>query len=345
MKNGDHILVTGGTGLVGSHLLLFLTEKGHSPRALYRSEKSIRKIRDFFSFYGKKENFEKIKWIRGDVQDITGLDDALQDIKTVFHVAGLVSFAPRDKKKLFAVNVEGTANMVNVALDKGVKYFLHVSSVAALNTPAEVVTEKAIWSWNNPHHVYAASKYMGEMEVWRGMQEGLNGAIVNPSIVLGPGFWDSGFGLVVRKLAEKKMPFTFPGVSGYVDARDVARIMWELYTHQITGERFILNAGEMAFNDVLKILADTLQVKVPQMTPPRFLMHTGAGLINLFSRLAGKGKMIDMLTIDSLYSRVKYDNSRIKEILGTSFIPPQESLRFMAEAYKKEKALASGRTF
>ncbi len=334
---GDQILVTGGTGLVGSYLLLHMARQNIFPKALYRSVQSIDKTRRLFNLFGENKLFQKIRWVSGDVTDITTLDEALEGVKTVFHVAGKVSFAPRDKNELYRVNVEGTANMVNLALEKGVDYFMHVSSVAALNSNENYITEEVIWSWNIPYHHYASSKYLGEMEVWRGIQEGLNACIVNPSVVIGPGFWDEGFGQVVKILYKKKLPFVFPGITGYVDARDVAKMMWMLYHKKIRSERFILNSENKSFKEVTRILARALEVKPPSFQPPEFLMRTGAGILNFFSILTGKGKLIDPLTVKSLYASTFYSNEKITKTLAEKFIPVEESLKFTAGYFLKEQ--------
>ncbi len=334
---GNKILVTGGTGLVGSYLLLHMARRNIFPKALYRTVQSIDKTRRLFNLFGENKLFQQITWVSGDITDHTTLDEAFNGVKTVFHVAGKVSFAPSDKNVLYRVNVEGTANMVNMALEKGVDYFLHVSSVAALNSNTNQITEDVIWSWNIPYHHYASSKYLGEMEVWRGMQEGLNACIVNPSVVIGPGFWSEGFGQVVQKLYSKKLPFVFPGITGYVDARDVAKMIWNLFEQGIHGERFILNSENKSFKEVIHILAGELGVNPPSFVPPEFLLKTGTGIINFLSILTGQGKPIDPLTVKSLYSSTFYSNEKITKTLSEKFIPVEESLKFTAEYFLKEQ--------
>ncbi|MBP6424881.1 MAG: NAD-dependent epimerase/dehydratase family protein, partial [Flavobacterium sp.] len=199
------ILVTGGTGLVGAHLLLHLVEQGENVRALCRTKSSIEKTKNLFFLYHKPHLFEKIEWIEADILDIPSLEIAFQNIEFVYHCAALISFDPKEEESIRKTNIEGTANIVNFCLAFGIKKMLFVSSIAALEDPnatETTISETTEWNPEKPHSDYAISKYGAEMEIWRGQQEGLNVIIVNPGVILGPGFPEQGSGALFSAVAK-----------------------------------------------------------------------------------------------------------------------------------------------
>ena len=191
------VLVTGGTGLVGSHLLLKLAQQNKSVRALYRKGANLERVKTVFSYYSKnsKSLYETIEWAEADLNDLPKLTLAFKDITHVYHCAAYISFDPSNYKILRATNIKGTANIVNLSIANKVEKLCYVSSVATLGYDADLITEETQWEGNQNQSVYAISKYGAEMEVWRASQEGVAAVIVNPGVILGPGFWNSGSGL------------------------------------------------------------------------------------------------------------------------------------------------------
>ena len=188
------ILVTGATGLVGSHLLLHLLQNGEEVRALYRNQENIQKTKALFQWKNQSDLFEKINWFQGCITEIPSLEIAFQDIDYVYHCAAVISFNPNDEEILRKANIEGTANIVNFCLAKNIKKLCYVSSIAALGDLQEhenIITEETEWNPEKPHSDYAITKYGAEMEVWRGQEEGLDSIVVNPGVILGPGFWQN----------------------------------------------------------------------------------------------------------------------------------------------------------
>ena len=243
------ILVTGGTGLVGAHLLLQLTANETEIRAIYRNEKNIRKTQSLFQLYGKEAQFHKIQWMEGDIIDVPSLEKAFQGVTHVYHCAALISYNPKDENKLRKTNIEGTANIVNFCIDYKVSKLCHVSSIAALGDlkPNEtIITEETEWNPEHYHSDYAISKYGAEMEIWRGQQEGLNVVIVNPGVIFGAGFWQQGSGMFFSAV-QKGFPFYTNGTTGYVSATDVASVMIQLMNSNISGERFSVIAENQSF--------------------------------------------------------------------------------------------------
>lgn len=259
------ILITGATGLVGSHLALHLLENNERIRAIYRTTSSIEKTKSLFKLYEKENLFEKIEWVHADITDIPSLEIAFKDVEYVYHCAALISFDPKDEKQLRKINIEGTANIVNFCLDFGIKKLCHVSSIAALGDLMEnekTITEETIWNPEKYHSDYAISKYGAEMEIWRGQQEGLQVVIINPGVILGPGFWNSGSGLIFSKL-KKGLLFYTKGSSGFVSVNDVVKIMMQLIKKNSNGERYIVVSENISFENILNSIANGLNVKPP----------------------------------------------------------------------------------
>ena len=222
------ILVTGGTGLVGSHLLYKLLKTNNKIRAIYRREHKLALVKKVFSYYSADDEslFEQIEWVEADITDIPALQRAFQDIDYVYHCAAFVSFEPDKYHVLRKINIEGTANVVNFCLSHQVKKLCYVSSIAAIGhqqNPQQLITEDTNWNQDADNSVYAITKYGAEIEVWRGSQEGIDAVIINPGIIIGPGFWNSGGSSSLIKKIYKGMPYYTHGVTAYVDVDDVVR--------------------------------------------------------------------------------------------------------------------------
>ena len=249
------ILVTGGTGLLGAHLLYKLVVQGKEVKALYRDSSSFNNVRKVFSYYStsSEELFEKVTWVKGDITDVPALEIAFKNVTKVYHCAANLSFDKGNYKTSRKINVEGTANIVNLCLSNKVVKLCHVSSVATLgedhNKP---ITEETKWNAeDNSNNIYAITKYDAELEVWRGVQEGLTVVIVNPGVILGPGFWSSGTGEIFNKVANGFNYYT-SGTVGLVDVHDVAKSMMLLMNSTITNEQFVLVSENVTYKELIK---------------------------------------------------------------------------------------------
>ncbi|MFD2940915.1 NAD-dependent epimerase/dehydratase family protein [Flavobacterium notoginsengisoli] len=319
------VLVTGGTGLVGAHLLLHLIENGENVRAIYRSQSNIAKTKSVFDFYKKTDLFEKINWLEADIIDVPSLENAFIDITQVYHCAALISFDPKDEEKLRKTNIEGTANMVNFSIAKEIEKFCFISSIAALGdiAPHETyITEETDWNPEKPHSDYAISKYGAEMEVWRGQQEGLKVIIVNPGVILGPpkmmATFEQGSSEIYQKVS-KGLSFYTLGSTGFITVDDVARITFELMKSHITNERFTLIADNIVFKDILNTVADHLKVKRPHIHATPFFMNILWICDGIFSTLFFRKRSITKATAKASYSKNLYSNEKIKTALKTVF--------------------------
>ncbi|MBA4302625.1 MAG: hypothetical protein C0424_00200 [Sphingobacteriaceae bacterium] len=328
------ILVTGATGFVGEHTVRQLVLRGYPVKAMYRHAQ-------LQGTHGQLSDLPaaQITWVKGDLMDIWSLEDALQGVETVFHTAAFISYDPRDRDQLFETNIHGTARLVNACLQMGVKRLVYVSSIAALGEAAEpnaVIDETASWKTDQRHSNYAISKFKAENEVWRGMEEGLEVIVVNPSVILGPGKVASGSNQLFRKIAEG-MLFYSPGGTGFVDVRDVAGAMIALHEAQIVNRRWVLNAVNLPYQMLFGQMAEALQVSAPRILPPRFLAEVGWRLNAWWSRFAGKPAFITKETVQSAYRKRMFGGTAILEALPHfSYTPWNDTIKAGAQACQSE---------
>jgi dihydroflavonol-4-reductase len=323
------ILVTGGTGLVGAHLLLHLVEQGENVRAMYRTTTSIDKTKNLFSLYHKSDLFKKIQWIEADILDIPSLEIAFQNIEFVYHCAALISFDPKEEDVIRKTNIEGTANIINFCLAYGIKKMLFVSSIAALGDPtsAEItISETTEWNPEKPHSDYAISKYGAEMEVWRGQQEGLNVLIVNPGIILVPGFPEQGSGALFSAVA-KGLSFYTLGTTGFIAVTDVVEASVQLMNSDIKNKRFTLIENNYSFQEILNSIADSMQMKRPQWHATPFLMNLFWRIDWFLSTFFFQKRKLSRASAKASYSKNNYDNSKIKGVLNTDFKSVKEYIK------------------
>lgn len=337
------ILVTGGTGLVGSHLLYDLVRNNESVRAIIRNREKIKLVKKIFSYYAddSEDLIQKIDWVEGDVLDLYSLEKSFEDIRNVYHCAAIVSFDSKNKSKLINANVQGTENVVNQCLNNNIEKLCHVSSIASLGVTlnGELINEDSKWISSKNRSAYSISKYESEMEVWRGVQEGLNAVIVNPSVILGPGFWNSGSGSLFTKLA-KGMKYFTDGGTGFVDVRDVAQAMIQLMESDISAQRFILNSENLSYKDFFDKTSDAMNVAKPKKEASQKLLNLAVFLDIIASSLRIKKREITKEVIKSSTSVSKYSNEKVKNAIGKTFIPIEKSIGDIAEKFKKELTIS-----
>lgn len=329
------ILVTGATGLVGSHLLLQLLENGEDVRALYRNQENIQKTKAFFNWKNQSDLFEKINWIQGCITDVPSLEEVFKDIDYVYHCAALISFDPNDEEKLRKTNIEGTANIVNFSLANNVKKLCYVSSIAALGDLQEhetIITEVTDWNPEKPHSDYAITKYGAEMEVWRGQEEGLDTIVVNPGVILGPNFWQNGSSEIFRKI-KKGLPYYTKGSSGFISAEDVAAIMYFLMKSDIKKERFTLVAENLSYQKLSNSIADSLQVKRPNMSVQPWMTNLAWRIDWLFSTLFFRKRKLSRAMAKSMHTETLFDNSKIRKACNIEFASLDEYIKKVSATY------------
>jgi dihydroflavonol-4-reductase len=330
------ILVTGGTGLVGAHLLLHLAENEAALRAIYRETKSIEKTKALFQMYHKEHLFSKIDWVQGDITDVPSLEIAFKNVDYVYHCAGLISYDPNDENALRKVNIEGTCNIVNFCIAYQIKKLCHVSSIAALGDLAQhenKISEETEWNPEASHSDYAISKYGAEMEVWRGQQEGLDVIIVNPGVIFGSGFWNQGSGKFFSSI-KKGFSFYTNGSTAYVGVTDVVKIMIELTKSNIIGERFIVIAENKSFKEVIFKIAEKLKAKKPTIEAKPWLLNIAWRFDWLISLLFRTKRKLSKYSANSLNSSEFISNDKIKNALNFEFQSIDHVITEVTSRYK-----------
>jgi dihydroflavonol-4-reductase len=321
------VLVTGGTGFLGSYIIKQLVEKGYAVRAIRRSNK----IPSWIS----STIFDKVEWIEGDVLDVVALEDAMQGVDTVIHSAAIVSFVKKDRKSMYLTNVDGTANVVNIALEKNIKRFVHISSVAALGRTAGGghVNEEKKWEESEVNTHYAKSKYKAEVEVWRGVSEGLDAVILNPSTILGYGDWHSSSCAIFKNIHDGFKWYT-PGINGFVNVEDVATAAILLMESSITEQRFVVNGDNWSFKKLQDTIADGFNKKHPSKQATAFLMNVAWRMEWLKSLFTGKNPLLTKESARVAQSQTYFENDKLLEALpGFSFTPLEETIKKACEKY------------
>jgi len=333
------ILVTGGTGLLGSHLIFRLLQTEKTIKALYRDEDKLNKVKEVFSYYTDNYNnlFDRVEWVKGDVLDLPSLDFAFENVDVVYHSAAIVAFDRSSEKLMNRVNIEGTANIVNLCLANNVQKLCHVSSIATLSKPVDgsEVTEEDYWNPDEPNSGYAISKNGSEMEVWRGVEEGLNAVIVNPSIIIGPGFWGNSSGKLFTTV-KNGMKFYTVGSTGFVGVNDVVDAMIELTNSEINNERFILNSENLTYKKVFSDIALSLGLTPPKIKAKNWMLSLAWKFDFLRVVLFGANQRLNRDSAKSAIKSNKFSSEKIKNELGLTFKPIDEVIKEVSEIFMKD---------
>ena len=337
-KLNSMILVTGGTGLLGSHLLLDLVKSGRQVRAIKRATSKTDMVRKVFSYYvsNPDELAGRIEWVNADLMDFGAIEDAMEGVTEIYHAGAVVSFFPKDHKAMLKVNIEGTANLVNQAIAGKVDKFCYVSSVATLGRAEnnEVSTEETYWVPSKKNSVYGISKYGAEREIWRGMEEGLNAVIINPSVILGPGFWQDNSGLF--RLVWEGLKYYTRGMNGYVDARDISKAMIGLMEGNHFGQRYICSAANLSYQDLFGFMAKHLGKPAPSVNVPPAMTSVAWRVEAVRAFLTGSKPEVTRemaITTSQVYT---YSSEKLCKTLDFKFRPVEESIREICGYYLED---------
>lgn len=310
-------------------------------RALYRTEESLQKVRKVFSYYSSAEEaqevFNHIDWFSADITNIPALEKAFQNVVSVYHCAAVISFDSSKDAELRKVNIEGTANIVNLSIKNKIQKFCFASSIATLDEkPGEKeINEESSWNKDKDHDMYAITKYGAEMEVWRGSQEGLKVVIVNPGIIIGPGFWDSGSGQIYKEV-DDGLKYYIPKVTGFVGVQDVVDAMRQLMKSSIENQQFIVVAENLPFKTVLTQVANVLEKKPPKKRLQPWMVRIGWILEKTLGRLTSKEKRLNKDSSKTLFQDRFYSNEKLKTNLEFSFEPVEKVIRETGMIFKNE---------
>jgi nucleoside-diphosphate-sugar epimerase len=330
------IFVTGGTGLVGSHILLKLSQSNISFKALKRESSSLDVCKDVFTYYNAESQFNQIRWVDGNVNDIPSLEKGMRDCTKVIHAAAIVSFHNNDEEIMYKINVEGTINIVNIALSSGIDKLAYISSIAALgrNTTSDIIDEDCNFKISKKENNYSLSKYYSEQEVWRASQEGLDVVILNPSVILGPGNWTKGSSQIFQKIYNGLKYYT-RGSTGYVDVTDVAECTITLLESDIKNERFIINGENLKFRELFDMIAEGFNKKKATVKVTPFMKEL-AWRIELFrSFITGKRPLLTKETANSAMKNSSYSTKKVEDAISFKFVPIKESVKKYCEWFSK----------
>ncbi|MFK7799417.1 MAG: SDR family NAD(P)-dependent oxidoreductase [Aureispira sp.] len=328
--NNKRVLVTGGTGFVGAYLLRYLLQAGYAVRATKRPTSPMELVADIQ---------DQLEWVEGDILDPTFVEAAMQDMQQVYHSAAMISFDPKKVATMMKVNVEGTANIVNAALYEGVEKLVHVSSIAALGRREfqPHIDERIQWENSKENSNYAISKFRAECEVWRAREEGLTVAIINPSTIIGAGYWQEGSCRIVKEAA-RGLRYYPTGSTGFVDVRDVARAAIALMESAIEGERYIVNGDNRSYKNFFSILSKELGTTAPQWTAPNWMLKTLSTLDWLRSKLSNSAPILTREILNNVQSTYYYNNEKIIADLQFEFTPLDLCLQETAKIYQESQA-------
>lgn len=333
------ILVTGGTGLVGAHLLYAIVNSGEQVRAIHRKSSDLKAVRHVFSFYSNEPElaFSKIEWIEADITEVPSLEKAFKGITQVYHCAAYISFNPRHFSKLKKVNVEGTANVVNFCLTSEVSKLCYISSIATLGSTSDnsAISENSEFNPEEQNSVYAITKHEAEMEVWRGTQEGLDAVIVHPGVIIGEGIWKSASASILHTI-NKGMSYYTSGSIGIVDVKDVVNAMLLAQNSTIKNEAFILVSTNITFKDLLSKFAAHLNVKAPTKSISKKVLILIASLDWMVNKLFKTRRKLLKATVRSLYNERSYDGTKIKQELDFSYTPLEKTIERISLNYRRD---------
>lgn len=336
----SRVFLTGGTGMLGAHLLLDLARSGARVRALKRRNSDLQWVRKIFSWHDTNADqlLAAIEWADGDLMDKESLREAMADAEVVIHAAARVSFDPDDREVVLQENIEGTAHLIDLALEGKITRFCHVSSIAALGDQDSglPVNEDFSWKNNRKRSAYSESKFQSEMEVWRGIQEGLQAIIVNPSVILGPGNWSNSSPRMFQTV-DKGMKFYSSGSNGFVDVRDVSRAIIQLLSSSdwknLKNQRFVLSAENLTYRDLFGKIAVALHRPQPTIPANRLLLQIGWRASWLVFAITGKQPSLTRETARSASSTSLYDGSKIARTIDFSYAPINRTIQEIGKIF------------
>lgn len=334
MDFNKKILVTGGTGFLGSYLLRYLVQKGYNNIfAIRRATSKMDLVQPII---------DKIHWVECDILDVKGLEKTMEGVQQIYHSAAMVSFEAKHRKRMHRVNIQGTANVVNLALENDIEKLVHVSSIAALGRRKrlKVITEKTKWEKSHFNSEYAISKYLSEQEVWRGMAEGLRACVINPAIILGAGFWEEGSASFFSKI-NKGNKFYGVGGTGFVDVRDVSRLMIQMMESEMVGEKVIANGANVSYRKVFDLIADSINKKRPNIALNPMLGKLAWRVEWLRSKITGSSALVTKETVENSFRTWIYENKKSIDTFNFNYTPLettiQETGEMFLETIKKNK--------
>lgn len=325
-KKNQRILVTGGTGVLGRYIVDYLLSDGYVNIEVFTRTNNTSNLN-----FGSDQ---RIEFTQGDIRELYPLTDSIEKADYVIHAAAIVSFDPKEFRRMHAVNVEGTSNIMNLSATSNVKKVIHVSSIAALgrSEKSKSISEATTWVNSKYNSYYGITKYLAEQEVWRSYHEGQSMAIVNPSLILGDGDWNQS-SLQIFKKAYDGIPYYPTGGTGIVDVKDVAKFIVLLMESDIEGERFVLSGGNVSYKDIFQKMGNAMQRKVPTKPAPSWMLSILWRVEKIRCMLTGTSPLITKESVKSTAHQSNYDNSKSLGINGFKYQDVDETIEEYARKY------------
>lgn len=322
MKN---VLVTGGTGFIGSNLAAALIREGYSVRVLRRPESDMRALGDL-----------KVESCLGDLRNPASIREAVKGCDTVFHTAAMISYWRKERPLMGEINVGGTRTIVEACLEAGVKRLIHTSSTAAIGFPASggVADESVAYNWH-PYDVgYRNSKHAAEEEVHRGVSLGLDAVLVNPSIVIGPRDIHFHGGQLIRDVYRKKIFYYISGMLNVTYVDDVVQGHLSAARLGRKGERYILCGETLTRKEVLTTIAEVVGGIPPLFKVPTPMIRLVTAGSELVSAVAGKKPWISSELMAGNELEYRLSSHKAESELGYTITPFREAVRRTFDWYR-----------
>ena len=330
------ILITGATGNLGAHLAFHLLKKHDRIIAIKRKSSNLDTIKKIFSYYSDSSEtiLKKIDWFDADLSDIVSLNEAFENIDIVYHCAARISMNNKNYSKSYETNVKGTANIVNLSLQYKIKKLCHVSSIAAIGVNTDkLTTEEDHLNPEETRSVYSLTKYYSEMEVWRGIEEGLNAVIVNPSVILAPYILNKTASFFLNYFLKRRIKYFTYGKKGYIDVNDLSKIMISLIESNISSERFLINAENLSFKQIIDYINSFNNKEETNKELSKFQLNLLRVLMSIFTlgRPPLTKQIIHYLLNDDIYS-----NEKLLNTIDFKFTPVKQTINNMLNIYTKK---------
>ena len=334
------IFITGGTGFLGAHLLWKLCSEKENIRALYRSEKQLKETKFIFSFYTSEPEkyINKIEWVQGDLMDYDSFSGYLNECAEVYHTAAVVDYVPGHRRSTIQKNIKTTENLVNACLNVPNIKLCYASSIAALGEIDDPITEETSYDFSPNASGYSVGKYYAEMEVWRGIAEGLNAVMVNPSVILGPGNWHKSSTALFKTVFDG-LRFYTEGTTGYVDVRDVSDAMILLMEKGECGQRFLLNSENLSYQELFTQIANGFAVKAPYIKVDPLLAELVCWFEHAKYKITGKAPLITKETARISQKTLRYSGQGIVEAYSFEYMPVSETIKYSCDTLKKSYSI------
>jgi nucleoside-diphosphate-sugar epimerase len=335
-------LVIGATGILGSHVVLKLLQNNQPVIACKQKTSDIKKVEKLFSYYDNhyKQLFQKINWVDVDISDIFSIEEALEGISNVYNCSGFVSFNKNDREKLYKINEGGTANIVNACLHKKIAALCHVSSIATVNNSDYTLplNETVFWKFSGKESDYAISKYNGERQVWRGVEEGLNAVIINPGVILSSGFWNQSSSKLFDVCYKGNKYYT-EGTAGYIAAQDVAGSMIDLVAKKLFSNRYILIENNYSFKEIFDEIHTHLKQPKPSINAGKKMLQFARIMDVIICAFSNKQPQITKPLISSALNHQLYSNAKIKAVSLKAFLPVNQVIEKICADFMADKLL------